>query len=159
MLIDKIICSIDFSEHSRQVAGYAAMMATALKAGLTVLYVAPALEEYAEFQTSPGLLDSLAQKVTAEAEYRMALFVGEHFPGLEAVGRVENGYPAETIISVAVGESAGLIVMGTHGRKGFNRLVFGSVAEKVIKTSPVPVLTIRPAGDGPPSGPAPFDHD
>lgn len=146
MLIDKILCPIDFSEHSRKVAQYAVVLAEGLKAEIMALYVAPSFEEYAEFQTSPGLLNSFCEKLTTEAQYRMSLFMGEHFRKLKAIGRVENGYPAETIMSVTADESIDLIIMGTHGRTGLNRFVFGSLAEKIIKLSPVPVMTIRPDG-------------
>ena len=54
------------------------------------------------------------------------------------------GYAAEEILKTAVKENCDLIVMGTHGRKGIDRILFGSVAEKVVKRSSVPVLTIRP---------------
>ena len=57
------------------------------------------------------------------------------------------GYAAEEILSLAENEDADLIVMGTHGRKGIDRILFGSVAEKVVKNSSRPVLTIRPSDD------------
>ena len=78
------------------------------------------------------------------AEQGMADFVEENFKGVEAEGRVVVGYAAEEILKTAVKENCDLIVMGTHGRKGIDRILFGSVAEKVVKRSSVPVLTIRP---------------
>ena len=57
------------------------------------------------------------------------------------------GYAAEEILSLAENEDADLIVMGPHGRKGIDRILFGSVAEKVVKNSSRPVLTIRPSDD------------
>ena len=54
------------------------------------------------------------------------------------------GDPAEEIINYAQTEKIDMIIMGTHGRKGFSRIVFGSVAERVVKSSPVPVLTVNP---------------
>ena len=59
-------------------------------------------------------------------------------------GRVVSGYAAEEIVSVAEEVGADLIVLGTHGRKGIDKILFGSVAEKVIKTATVPVLSMRP---------------
>ena len=50
----------------------------------------------------------------------------------------------DSIVTLAQVEKADIIIMATHGRQGLNRLLFGSVAEKVVKTSPVPVMTIRP---------------
>ena len=59
-------------------------------------------------------------------------------------GHLRVGAPAKAIVQLAADVSADLIVVGTHGRTGFNRLMFGSVAEKVARTAPCPVLTVRP---------------
>ena len=77
----------------------------------------------------------------------MADFVAEHFPDVQVKAEVVVGYAAEEILSLAENEDADLIVMGTHGRKGIDRILFGSVAEKVVKNSTRPVLTIRPTDD------------
>jgi nucleotide-binding universal stress UspA family protein len=66
--------------------------------------------------------------------------------GLEDVeGRVEEGHPAETILQYAQTHKSDLIVMGTHGRRGLNRMILGSVAEEIVRRSPVPVMTVRMA--------------
>ncbi len=57
--------------------------------------------------------------------------------------RLEYGEPAEGIIKAAEEIHANLIVMGTHGRTGLRRLLMGSVAERVVRTAPCPVLTVR----------------
>ena len=66
------------------------------------------------------------------------------FKGVKAEGRVLVGYASDEILKKAREEECDMIVMGTHGRRGIDRLIFGSVAEKVVKNSTVPVLTIRP---------------
>ena len=58
--------------------------------------------------------------------------------------KIVTGYPAEEIIKLAESENVDLIVMGTHGRSGIDRILFGSVAEKVVKNASKPVLTIHP---------------
>ena len=63
---------------------------------------------------------------------------------MSAAGLVVTGYPAEEILKVAADRKADMIVMGTHGRTGIDRIIFGSVAEKVVKTAACPVLTIKP---------------
>ena len=75
----------------------------------------------------------------------MTQFVSENFEGVETKAEVVVGYAAEEILEIAAKEDADLIVMGTHGRKGIDRILFGSVAERVVKNSHVPVLTIRPS--------------
>ena len=76
----------------------------------------------------------------------MAEFVAKHFEGVEVEADVVVGYATEEILAAADKHGADIIVMGTHGRKGIDRILFGSVAEKVVTQSRIPVLTIRPAG-------------
>jgi len=64
------------------------------------------------------------------------------FPKLET--RVEMGSPAEKILEVAKKEKVDLIIMGAHGRKGLERAIFGSVADKVVQAATCPVVTIHP---------------
>jgi nucleotide-binding universal stress UspA family protein len=59
---------------------------------------------------------------------------------------VGEGSPAEEIVAQAKRLSADLIVIGTHGRKGLKHLLLGSVAERVLRSSPIPVLTLRKPG-------------
>ncbi|CAI49004.1 UspA domain protein [Natronomonas pharaonis DSM 2160] len=64
--------------------------------------------------------------------------------GVDVVDTIEYGKPSEEILDYVDTEGMDAVVMGTHGRSGAERLVMGSVAEKVVRKSPVPVLTIRP---------------
>ena len=69
-------------------------------------------------------------------------------PAARGISRVTShlrvGAPARAIVQLASDVSADLVVVGTHGRSGFDRLMFGSVAEKVVRSAPCPVLTVRP---------------
>jgi nucleotide-binding universal stress UspA family protein len=62
---------------------------------------------------------------------------------VEVVERLQHGKPVEEILDYAEDEPIDVIVMGTHGRSGTERFIIGSVAEKVVRQSPVPVLTVR----------------
>jgi nucleotide-binding universal stress UspA family protein len=66
----------------------------------------------------------------------------KHFPKLES--RVMTGSPADEILKLAKQEGIDLIIMGAHGRKGLERVFFGSVADKVVAGAPCAVLTIHP---------------
>ena len=146
MQLDKILCSVDLSDHSKQVAEYAVMLARAAEAKLLVVYVAPSLLHYAGFHVSAHAIDQFADELVTGAEQAMKDFVTENFSGLADVqSKVLVGYAAEEILAQAEQEKVDLIVMGTHGRKGVDRILFGSVAEKVVKSAKQPVLTIRPA--------------
>lgn len=147
--LQKIVCALDLSEHSRQVAEYATMLAKMSGASIVAVYAAPTLTQYTGFHVPPNTIDSFVGEIVSGAEKAMADFVAEHFPDVQVKAEVVVGYAAEEILSLAKNEDADLIVMGTHGRKGIDRILFGSVAEKVVKNSSRPVLTIRPADDLP----------
>lgn len=142
--IKKILCAVDFSDSSRIVAAYAATFARSLGAEVVVLYVAPSLTQYVGFHVPPSSIESFVGGIVDGAEQTMEKFIEEHFKGLAAAGKVTTGYAAEEILTVAQENGADMIVMGTHGRKGIDRILFGSVAEKVVKSAPIPVFTVRP---------------
>lgn len=140
----KIVCALDLSQHSATVAEYAVAMAKAFDAEITAVYAAPALTQYVGFHVPPSSIENFVGEIVAGAEKTMEEFVAEHFQGVKATGKVVNGYAAEEILSLVESSGADLIIMGTHGRKGIDRILFGSVAEKIVKSSPVPVMTVRP---------------
>ena len=128
--IKKILCAVDLSEHSAAVAEYATMLAKGLGASIIVVYTAPSLSQYVGFHVPPNTIENFVGEIVSGAEKSMDAFVAENFPGVEAKGQVLIGYAAEEILTRANDEGADLIVMGTHGRKGIDRILFGSVAEK-----------------------------
>ncbi len=142
--IKKIICALDLSQHSDLVAEYACAMAKAFDAEVIAVYAAPALTQYVGFHVPPSSIENFVGEIVSGAEKSMEEFVAGHFKDVKATGKVVNGYAAEEILSLAESAKADLIIMGTHGRKGIDRILFGSVAEKVVKASNVPVMTIRP---------------
>ncbi len=143
--LQKIICALDLSEHSKTVAEYACMLAKATNASIVAVYAAPTLTQYTGFHVPPNTIDSFVGEIVSGAEKAMAQFVSENFEGVETKAEVVVGYAAEEILEIAAKEDADMIVMGTHGRKGIDRILFGSVAERVVKNSHLPVLTIRPS--------------
>ena len=140
----KIVCALDLSAHSSLVAEYAVAMAKAFDAEILAVYAAPALTQYVGFHVPPSSIENFVGEIVAGAEKTMEEFVAENFQGVRATGKVVNGYAAEEILNLAESARADLIIMGTHGRKGIDRILFGSVAEKVVKSSVVPVMTVRP---------------
>jgi nucleotide-binding universal stress UspA family protein len=143
--IKKILCAVDFSDYSPMVADYANMMAKCSNAEVLVLYVAPSLSQYVGFHVPPSSIESFVGEIVTGAEDTMNAFVKENFNDLNVVGKVVTGYPAEEILAISEAEKCDMVVMGTHGRKGIDRILFGSVAEKVVKSSKAPVLTVRPS--------------
>jgi nucleotide-binding universal stress UspA family protein len=142
--IKKILVAVDLSPQSVAVAEYAVCLAGALNAEILAVYIAPSLGHYVGFQVPTSSIENFVGEVVNGAEKSMSEFVRENFKGARAAGKVISGYAAEEIINQAKENGADLIVMGTHGRAGLDRILFGSVAEKVVKTSYIPVLTVRP---------------
>ena len=152
--LQKIVCALDLSEHSKVVAEYATMLAKMSGASIVAVYAAPTLTQYTGFHVPPNTIDSFVGEIVSGAEKAMTTFVAEHFGDVPVKAEVVVGYAAEEILALAENEKADLIVMGTHGRKGIDRILFGSVAEKVVKNSALPVLTVRPVTDEATGAPA-----
>ena len=95
-------------------------------------------------------LPAMREDLRNAAKERMDAFIETHKEEFNALGvstingEIISGDIAEGIVNYASWANAQLIVMGTHGYKGLNRLLLGSVAEKVIKTACCPVMTINP---------------
>ena len=140
-----ILLAVDFSETANFLAAYTKLFAKGLGANVVVVYVSPSMNRYASLYVPTTSIQALVEQILEGAKRVMDEFMAENFPGENAAGLVEYGYAPEKIIEVAAEVEADMIIMGTHGRRGVERIPFGSVAEKVVKTSKIPVLTIRPA--------------
>ncbi len=144
--VKKILCAVDFSEATPLVAEWAGEQARNAGAELLVMYVVPDLGRYSNFHIRNDRITDMVQSILDGAKKNMEDCLARNFPDIEAQGLLATGYAPEEIIKAAQEHGCDLIIMGTHGRKGIDRIIFGSVAEKVVKTSPIPVLTIRPYG-------------
>ena len=143
--IRKILCAVDFSESTGMLAGYAVLLAKGLGAEVVVLHVVTAMQRYTDIEITDDSLREFEARAKTRAEKEMQECLEGFFKGLPgARGKVVMGFAPETLVEEAKAEGCGLILMGTHGRTGLSRLLFGSVAERVVKTSPIPVLTVRP---------------
>ena len=142
--IKKILCPVDLSENSVELAEYASTLGKALGAEVCVLYVAPTLSQYVGFHVPPSSIENFVGGIVDGAVKNMEKFVAENFSGVKASGKVITGYAAEEILHYATEIDADLIIMATHGRRGIDRILFGSVAEKVVKNAVQAVLTIHP---------------
>lgn len=140
-MYETILLPTDGSEGTAAAAEHAATVASAFDAMVHVVSVA---DERNRFE-SPSA--GLAGDAWAEREHERAeAAVRETAAGLPDVVRTETavieGIPHEAIVAHAGDASADVVVMGTHGRTGMDHYLVGSVAEKVVRTSPIPVLTV-----------------
>jgi len=153
--IHRILCPIDFSDHSRRALDHAVTIARSHKSTVTVLYVFAPLPVAAVGLGPMGLEPTVLSPIDRERllEDTEAFAATEVAQGVSVEAVVRGGSVAAEIVDQAVDMKADLLVMGTHGRSGFERLMLGSVAEKVLRKAPCPVMTV-PAGlpDAVPSG-------
>lgn len=143
--IRTILVPVDFSEVAPVLAKWAKGFAKQLNAKIILTYVLEDLSTYEGIFVDLKTLTELENTLYEGAKKSMEDFLKEHFsdfPDVEPV--LEKGDVVETILRVAQEKGADLIVIGTHGRKGLDRILFGSVAEGVVKNSPIPVVTINP---------------
>jgi nucleotide-binding universal stress UspA family protein len=145
MSVKRIVCATDFSAASGPAWGFAQRLALATKAELTLVHVVPWLPIPAEGGFDPNTYQRLIDEGRAEAQSELdGLARGAAPLGLRVTVRVQEGPAATRILAVAEDERADLLVVGTHGRTGLNRLLVGSVAEQLVQLSRRPVVTVRP---------------
>lgn len=142
--ISRMLVPTDFSPPSALAADYAIDMARRYGATIELLHV---IEDFAGAHfTMEGYIDlpHVRDRIRAEAETGLAeLARRAEAAGVRVSTHLMSGNPAAAIVKHANGEASDLIVMGTHGRSGFAHLLLGSVAERVVRTAPCPVLTVR----------------
>jgi nucleotide-binding universal stress UspA family protein len=137
-MFQNILVPTDFDEHAGRAFDAAVALAQKFGSRITLLHV---------YQIPPSIYSSdLAwptEQLATAAKTSLATAIEKAkaiYPNTESL--LEVGSPGETIISVANKNHADLIVMATHGRRGIARALLGSVTEKVVRLSHVPVLTI-----------------
>jgi nucleotide-binding universal stress UspA family protein len=148
-MFKKILFCTDFSENSDHAFAYALNLTKTYNATLLILHVIVEPVSY-YWSSTPKAEDELIAKQTERVKQEINtryLQKIEGFKNYEIFAReTDEGRAFYEIIQVAREESADLIVMGTHGRTGIDHLILGSTAEKVVRKSPCPVLTVRLPG-------------
>ena len=145
--IKKILYPTDFSEYSLAALPYAIKLTRQNNAELYCLHVVElSQEEYniSEYMVPLNIPHVSKDKIIRTARTRLEKFVNENLSEIKKLNsRVLIGTPFVDIIRYAKELSIDLIVLGTHGRSALATMLLGSVAEKVIRKAPCPVLSIR----------------
>lgn len=143
--IKQILVPTDFSEPSEVAVKYGKALAENFHSALHLLHVVedcminvPAGE--AAGVVTPMVLDELQTKARAQLQ---ALLTAEQHEQFQAQVITILGSPSQEIVKYALGEKIDLIIMGTHGRNPIAHMLMGSVAEKVVRKAPCPVLVVR----------------
>jgi nucleotide-binding universal stress UspA family protein len=143
-LFSHILVPLDGSALANDALTYAAGLAKLCGADVTLLMVIPPIETVIETPGESIAIDTQWENRRRRGEtYLAALCRQPEYQGLQLRPRVAMGPVAETILDYAEDHAVDLIVMTTHGRSGLSRWVWGSVADKLLRAAPVPVLLVR----------------
>jgi nucleotide-binding universal stress UspA family protein len=143
--IRRILCPVDFSPGSDHALEYAIALARVLNAEVLLLHVVHPLMFGIG---ADGVAVDIGVRLLQEMEQSCADHLGRiaatvRSRGVQVTERIVTGTPFFEIIQTARAEGADLIVMGTHGRSGIVHALIGSVAERVVRKAPCPVLTVK----------------
>jgi len=144
-MFKRILVPLDESELAEQALPVASRVARVAKSTIELLEVVPPPTEFGPYWGEPPLLVQRAidTDLTIAADYVSRVAERAIFAGVEVVARTDEGWPAWTILTIAKKDESDLIVMTSHGRSGLSRWILGSVAEKVVRHAPIPVLLLR----------------
>jgi nucleotide-binding universal stress UspA family protein len=147
MQIKTILFPTDFSNGARAAMDYALSLAKDYNAKLILLYVIQDISIAEWYIPSSISATDLVEDMQKSAWKEMEKWGAEAAAAVKDMEKmVVRGVPFVEIIRTAKEKNADLIVIGTHGRTGIDHMLFGSTAEKVVRKSPCPVLTVRIAG-------------
>jgi nucleotide-binding universal stress UspA family protein len=133
--IERILCPVDFSEVSAKAYRYAQSIACHYRAKLILQHVVELRYSQLDY------IEEFPQALLTDANEALRQFV-ELYGVIEPECVVEKASPADAILALADSRAANLVVMGTHGRRGFDHLILGSVTERVLRHAPCPVLAV-----------------
>jgi nucleotide-binding universal stress UspA family protein len=142
--IKLIVCPIDFSEFSIRAYDYALSLAEHYRAKLVAQHIVELSRyPYAEYVAAQGNYAEFCRTLREAGKEKLRGFVKNHtHDQIEPELAVHEGTAPDSILSFAQERNADLIVMGTHGRRGYDRMVLGSVTNRVMRTAPCPVVAI-----------------
>lgn len=141
----KILFPVDLSESSSKLVPYVLTMAHKFDADIHLLFV---VRDFAYFESiyvpHPSIM-KFEEEIVEGAKKKLEEFRKECFADYpNTLLSVKAGDPAQTILHYIESERIDFLLIGTHGRKGLEKVIFGSVAERVIQKSPVPVFVVNP---------------
>lgn len=145
LTIKKILFPIDFTENSIKIFPYVFSMAEKYGSTIYLMHVAQNLFEWGGLYVPHISMEISQEEVLITAEKLMDKICNEQLKGHPDTKKIiVSGDPALEILKIIESEEIDLVIMGTHGRKGLDHVIFGSVAGNVVKTSPAPTLTVNP---------------
>jgi nucleotide-binding universal stress UspA family protein len=143
-VFSRILVPIDFSRCAEAAWGLAERLAMTTGAELILLHVLTETPLYSEMPWTMGHVKEVYAAARKWVEEALEAWVARaRASGLSARAVLREGVPYREVIALAVAERADLVVIGTHGRGGIDRALLGSVADRLVRSAPCPVLTVR----------------
>lgn len=140
----RIVVPTDFSDCSREAWSMAKGLGTTPESELILTHVLTEVPRFGEGFLTAQSASEIEAAARKWAEATLAEWVAAaRAEGLKARSALRTGVPYQEIVALARAERADLIVIGTHGRGGMNRVLLGSIADRVVRLAPCPVLTVR----------------
>jgi len=145
MNFKKILFPVDLSETSPKIVPFVISMAEKFDSKVHILFVARVFQYFTSIYVPHPSIELFENVVFEGAQKRLLEFTGKYFKDADRIKTaVVKGDAAEEILRYIKKEKIDLLIMGTHGRKGLDKVIFGSVAEKLSKTTPVPIMLVNP---------------
>lgn len=142
--ITKIVVPVDLEKHTQKVVDFAIYMGGKIDAHISLIHVTEFYSPGDMMLGSPSL-ESLNNERVERAQETMNNLIEDNRGAYKKMsGTVLKGEIVETIVQFAADEEAGLVIIGTHGAKGLEKILLGSVAERVLKRAHCPTLTMNP---------------
>jgi nucleotide-binding universal stress UspA family protein len=143
--VNKILFPCDLTGNSSKLLPYVLSMAEKFNSQIYLLHVVQDLQKWGNVFIPHSSTEVYQKEAMQGAEQAMNRACEEDLKGCANFKRmIVSGDPASKILESIESEGIDMVVVGTHGRKGLEHAIFGSVAENVVKKSPVPVLVVNP---------------
>ncbi|MFC1815297.1 universal stress protein [Thermodesulfobacteriota bacterium] len=143
MEIKKILCPTDFSDISKNAIDWAVSLASPYHAKLWIMHAVDQLHGFEHYQILVLTPQEIAEKMDAHAKTELSKIANKIKKDITVETVVKQGKAFVEIIKTAKAQDIDLIVMGSHGRTGLSQVLLGSVAERVSRKAPCPVLIVR----------------
>ena len=140
MLIKTVLALTDGSKNSRSALRYAVEICRNFEASLHILSVVEDMPSYINLEVGEEFMAKIQETIKSEVVNCSGYC---ETSGIQCTGMIRHGVPYEEIVAYAEEIDADLIVLSTHGHTGLSHILLGSVAEKIVRHAPCPVLTTR----------------
>ncbi len=144
MVLNKILCAVDLADEHTNAADYAKMLAKGADAQIELVSVAPEPTYYIGMRTFHDSDAEMERKIKDVYAPKLEEFAKKYFPDMAVKTTLLFGDPATKLIEYCNNRKWDLVIMATHSRTGIDRILLGSVAQKVVNLVTIPVLTIKP---------------